>query len=295
MGAWESPSKRAPDRQTEPPPTLFHPHHFSKAVASTLCFPIQGCIRREGTSEAAPEAVRQAVRGGCRSGWGRSLPLKLAFAIRDTAAGHRLGALQGVGGQSPEMMLLFWPLAASIDFSPFTKISTRPFSPRPTWVMKIHQAGEEGGARHSEAGYGWPVDRGVWTAKTVKRPRQQRAHPQYANYWAPLTRKRHTMLHSAQPQHTNYWAPRTWKRHQQEHRPQQPTESSDPTQHAKGRTGDCPGPREGATTRRNVTQGVGTRPWCWFASLWRRLLASRPCTFRPSVGPNVFWLCQRSP
>ena len=103
-----------------------------------------------------------------------------------------------------------------------------------------------------------PVDRGVWTAKTVKRPRQQPAHPQYANYWAPLTRKRHTMPHSAQPQHTNYWAPRTRKRHQQEHRPQRPTESSDPTQHAKGRTGDCPGPRKGATTRRNVTQGGRT-------------------------------------
>ena len=82
------------------------------------------------------------------------------------------------------------------------------------------------------------------------------AHPQYANYWAPLTRKRHIPPHSAQLQHTNYWAPRTRKRHQQEHRPQRPTERSDPTQHAKGRTGDCPGPREGATTRRNVTQGV---------------------------------------
>ena len=114
--------------------------------------------------------------------------------------------------------------------------------------------------KHSEAGYGWPVDRGAWTAKTVKRPRQQPAHPQYANYWAPLTRKRHTMPHSAQPQHTNYWAPRTRKRHQQEHRPQRPTEHSDPTQHAKGRTGDRPGPRKGATTRRNVTQGAHT--WC---------------------------------
>ena len=28
----------------------------------------QGCIGREGASEAAPEAVRQAVGGGCRSG-----------------------------------------------------------------------------------------------------------------------------------------------------------------------------------------------------------------------------------
>ena len=84
---------------------------------------------------------------------------------------------------------------------------------------------------HSEAGYGRPVDRGAWTAKTVKRPRQQPAHSQYANYWAPLTRERHTMPHSAQPQHTKYWAPRTRKRHQQEHRPQRPAESSDPTQH----------------------------------------------------------------
>ena len=103
------------------------------------------------------------------------------------------------------------------------------------------------------------MDRGAWTTKTVKRPRQQPAHPQYANYWAPLTRKRHIPPHSAQPQHTNYWAPRTRKRHQQEHRPQRPTESSDPTQHAKGRTGDCLGPCKGATTRRNVTQGGGKK------------------------------------
>ena len=113
--------------------------------------------------------------------------------------------------------------------------------------------------KHSGAGYGRPVDRGVWTAKTVKRPLQQPAHPQYANYWAPLTRKRHTMPHSAQPQHTNYWALRTRKRHQQEQRPQRPAESSNPTQHAKGRTGDCPGPRKGTITRRNVTQG-GVNP-----------------------------------
>ena len=109
--------------------------------------------------------------------------------------------------------------------------------------------------KHSEAGYGRPVDRGTWTAKTVKQPRQQPAHPQCANYWAPLTRKQHTPPHSAQPRHTNYWAPRTRERHQQEHRPQRPTERSDPTQHAKGRAGDCPGPRRETATRRNVTQG----------------------------------------
>ena len=78
-----------------------------------------------------------------------------------------------------------------------------------------------------------------------------------ATIGVPLTCKRRTMPRSAQPQHTNCWALRTWKRHQQEHRPQRPTESSNPTQHAKGRTGDCPGPRKEATTRRNVTQGGG--------------------------------------
>ena len=90
----------------------------------------------------------------------------------------------------------------------------------------------------------------------------QPAQPQYANYWA-LTCKRHIPPHPAQPRHTNYWAPRTRKRHQQEHRPQRPTESSNPTQHAKGRAGDCPGPRNETTTRRNVTQGGAVKTAAW--------------------------------
>ena len=103
---------------------------------------------------------------------------------------------------------------------------------------------------------------GMWTEvcgrqKQSNDPHNIQHNPQYANYWAPLTRKRHTMPHPAQPRHTNYWAPRTRKRHQQEHRPQRPTERSAPTQHAKGRTGDCPGLRKETTTRRNVTRGGG--------------------------------------
>ena len=39
----------------------------------------QGCIRREGASEAAPEAVRQAVGGGGQSGWGRLLAVTNAI------------------------------------------------------------------------------------------------------------------------------------------------------------------------------------------------------------------------
>ena len=103
---------------------------------------------------------------------------------------------------------------------------------------------------------------GLWTEvcgqqKQSNDPRNNQHNPRYANYWAPLTRTRHIPPHSAQSQHANHWAPRTRKRHQQEHRPQRPTERSDPTQHAKGRTGDRPGPHKEATTRRNVTRGGG--------------------------------------
>ena len=105
---------------------------------------------------------------------------------------------------------------------------------------------------------------GLWTEargrqKQSNDPGNNQHNPQYANYWAPLTRKRHIPPHPAQPRHTNDGAPRTRKRHQQEHRPQRPTERSDPTQHAKGRTGDCPGPRKETATRRNVTWGGHSR------------------------------------
>ena len=90
--------------------------------------------------------------------------------------------------------------------------------------------------------------------------------------------------HSAQPDHTNHGAPRTRKRYQQEHQPQRPTERSDPTQHAEGRKGDCPGPRKETTTRRNVTQGG------WVGG-------SRPPTHPPShptyvIGPNFCFFFQ---
>ena len=65
-------------------------------------------------------------------------------------------------------------------------------------------------------------------AKTVKRPPQQPAQPQHANYWAPLTRKRYIPPHPAQPHYTNNGAPRTRKRHQQEHRPQRRQKAATP-------------------------------------------------------------------
>ena len=60
---------------------------------------------KEGASEAAPEALTQAVGGGCQSGCGAvtvscKMPLKLALAVRETGAGHRPGALERWGGGS---------------------------------------------------------------------------------------------------------------------------------------------------------------------------------------------------
>ena len=55
----------------------------------------------------------------------------------------------------------------------------------------------------------------------------------------------------------------------------------------------APSPPRDITTHHNGGgAGVGTRPWCWSVCLWRHLLASRHCTFRPSLGPKVLWLCQ---
>ena len=106
-----------------------------------------------------------------------------------------------------------------------------------------------GTQKHSEAGDGRPVDRGAWTANTVKRPRQQPAHPQYANYWAPLTRRRHIPPHSAQP-----GTPTTGLR-----------ERGNDTSKSTGRSG-----RQNAAPRRNMrrgervtVQGGGPVPrWC---------------------------------
>ena len=52
----------------------------------------QGCIGREGTSEAAPEAVRPKQLGAITVGY---MPLKLARAVDETVAGRWLGALEG--------------------------------------------------------------------------------------------------------------------------------------------------------------------------------------------------------
>ena len=65
--------------------------------------PPQGCIRREGTSEAAPEAVRRAVGGGCQSGWGRLLSVTNAVEAGIWCQGDNGWALAGRPGSPPPL------------------------------------------------------------------------------------------------------------------------------------------------------------------------------------------------
>ena len=68
---------------------------------STPPSPPNGCIEWEGTSEAAPEAVRQAVGGGCQSGYCRlRMPLKPALRVRGQWLGIGWAPWRG-GGVPP--------------------------------------------------------------------------------------------------------------------------------------------------------------------------------------------------
>ena len=93
-----------------------------------------------------------------------------------------------------------------------------------TYGGRLGQRVEEQGTwasrtqNHSEAGYGRPVDRGAWTAKTVKRPRQQPAQPsirqllgaadaQTAHHATSSTAPTHQKLGSANAETTPAGAP----------------------------------------------------------------------------------------
>ena len=97
------------------------------------------------------------------------------------------------------------------------------FLPCAHWVCPEGGGGGGGGAGPHGNTVRQAMD-GLWTEVCGQQnqsngPGNNQHNPQYANYWAPLTRTRHIPTHSAQPRHTNDWAPRTRKRHQQEHRP----------------------------------------------------------------------------
>ena len=66
-------------------------------------------LGREGASETAPEAVRQAVGGGCRSGWGRLLSVTNAVEAGTWRRGDSGWAQAGrPGGGVPPSQRIPW-------------------------------------------------------------------------------------------------------------------------------------------------------------------------------------------
>ena len=65
----------------------------------------QGCIRRKGTSKVVPEAVGQAVGGGCQRGWGQLLSVTNAIEAGTWRWGDsgwaKVGRPGGGGGSLP--------------------------------------------------------------------------------------------------------------------------------------------------------------------------------------------------
>ena len=83
--------------------------------------PAQGCIRREEASNAAPQAVRQAFGGGCKSGWGRLLSVTNAIeagTCRQGEAGPSLGAMEGGGGCLPLFQCIAGPAQHAMGGGP---------------------------------------------------------------------------------------------------------------------------------------------------------------------------------
>ena len=74
--------------------------HATEVVAAGEVDQRQGCIRREGASEAAPAAVTQAVGGGCQSGWGRLLSVTNAVEAGTWRQGDSSQALARRHGES---------------------------------------------------------------------------------------------------------------------------------------------------------------------------------------------------
>ena len=123
--------------------------------------------------------------------------------------------------------------------------------------------------KRTEACGGPPECGGEWTAKTVKRPPRQPARPPVCQ----LLGSTNTETTPAQTQ---------------------AAEHSNPTQHAKGRMGDCPGPREETATQwtmcpRKRGEAGGRRPEC--GGEWAAKTEKRPPhqPAQPQAARNIRW------
>ena len=186
--------------------------------------------RDKGEHNKQGGGAQQGRRGNQNSG-NREPEWSIWQSVRMGGSNNKGDGLasQPCRSRVPGQALLNWHQGGGVSRSPdglFAQQEWDPITGRPAMRGKKTYGGwpgqrvEEQGTwasrtqKHGEAGYGRPVDRGTWTAKTVKRPRRQPAHPQYANYWAPLahhatfsTAPTHQLLGSANAETTPARAP----------------------------------------------------------------------------------------
>ena len=203
---------------------------------------------------------------------------KAGEATRTAGTGNQNGADGGAcAWEAAAIKRMAWPASPSLPGARAT--SAQPASasgggclPQPRWAVCATGAGAHQGQTSREG------EKDIWwTARTARGGtgnRGQRCVDSKNSQTTPATTSTSSirqLLGAADAQTAHHATSSTAPTHQplgsanaettpQEHRPRRLTESSDSTQHAKGRTGDHPGPRKGATTRRNVTQGV-KRDW----------------------------------
>ena len=152
-----------------------------------------GCIRRDGTSEVAPEAVEQAVGGGCRSGWGRLLSVTNAIEAGTCRSGDtwaQAGRPEGRGVRSTcaasNASLVGGPKRS---FKSGCKSAYRRLEKRLEgrfWRVQGGWRGEGGADRHEEGptrSFGAPVF--VMSAKRRPVPSNRRRLPSNSNNRRP--------------------------------------------------------------------------------------------------------------
>ena len=168
------------------------------------------------------------------------MPLKLALGVRETVAGHRLGALEGGGGRV---------------HSPPPPLPTHPCPPRPPPSF-THLPSSALRKRTSSCTASVKQSAGSAVPCT---PPQKVCLP-HCRTASSLGRRGSAPASGAgaagrwgggwRTRARGEGAPLPWQRRHEAHMPQRPAERSDPTQHTERRTGDCPRPRKETATRR---------------------------------------------
>ena len=136
----------------------------------------QGCIRTERASEVAPEAVRQAVGGGCRSGWGRLLSVTNAIEPGTWRQGDS-GWARGWVFRAVSFPRQRGPVAGVTGVVLVAAVVLRSLLPTPLRILVVHPLPRRGAVCTRPQCF-TPSARCTWAWRA--RPRASRAPPRAA-------------------------------------------------------------------------------------------------------------------